>query len=287
MESRESDQHVIDRLKNCYPFRRHLTATGEEFAGGIRDPVSPSVAAPVDEKEPVFLSIEEAITALRIDFGQYAPQTPLFMDLCPLVLGPNVRIVNDSRANGLWIATPGRGHVNRMRRISPRDLGHLLVDTLSKSAPPATLMAEICRRTFLVHAMPSGNGSGEKPGVWVHMDMDGFECRQCGRCCRELDYRHEILPSDYDRWMAMGRDDIVERVAAVIHGGRIVACSVWVEPGTRRFSEVCPWLAPADPKKKSGRWRCRIHDCKPDICKQYPGTRKHARMTGCIGFDHR
>jgi Fe-S-cluster containining protein len=31
------------------------------------------------------------------------------------------------------------------------------------------------------------------------------------------------------------------------------------------------------------RYRCTIHDIRPTICRQYPGSRKHARMTGCRG----
>lgn len=228
----------------------------------------------MDQKETVFLSIREAIAALQSDFWQYAPQTPLFMDLCPLVLGPDIRIINDSRANVLWIAMPGRRHVNRLRRISPRDLGRLLIDTLKKSPPAAGVIADICRRTFSVLTVPSGNENGEKTGVWVYMDMEGFQCSQCGQCCRTLDYRNEILPGDFSHWKALGREDILARMADITRSGRSA-------------SEICPWLAPSDPKNKAGSWLCRIHDCKPDICKQYPGTRKHARMTGCIGFESR
>lgn len=238
----------------------------------------------MDGKERIFLSMEEAIFAIRSDFRQYPPQTALFMDLCPLILGPETRVVNDSRYNGLWISAPGRRHISRMRKITPPDLGRLLVDTLAKSPPPAEVMAEICRRTFLTRADPAVNGSGEKAGLWIYPGREEFECRQCGRCCRDLDYRHELSPADYQAWQALGRDDILERVATITRGGRIVSYAMWVEPGTRRFSEVCPWLAPADPKNTAGRWICRIHDVKPEICRQYPGTRKHARMTGCIGF---
>jgi Fe-S-cluster containining protein len=238
----------------------------------------------LDGREQIFLSIREAVFALRTDFFRYPPQIPLFMDLTPLILGPDTRIVNDSRTSRLWIGTPGRGHVMRMRNITPPDLGRLLINTLEKSPPSARVMAEICQRTFLVRAKPSGNGSDANTGVWIDADMEGYQCRQCGRCCRELDYRNELHRSDYQRWIELGRDDILERVATITRRGHIVSYAIWVEPGTRQFAAQCPWLSPADPKTKSGRWICLIHECKPAICRDYPGTEKHARMTGCIGF---
>lgn len=236
-------------------------------------------------KEQIFLSMKEAISAIRIDFCQYPPQIPLFVDLCPLILGPEITIVNSSKYNGLWISVPGRRDKTRMRNITARALGRLLIETLEKSPPSPGVMAEICQRTFLISAKPTGNGAGSKTGIWIHANMEGFECRQCGRCCRELDYRHELDPADFERWEKLGRNDILERVAPVTRGGRIVSYAIWIEPGTRRFTEICPWLTPAELKKTSTRWVCRIHDVKPDICRQYPGTRKHARMTGCTGSE--
>jgi Fe-S-cluster containining protein len=239
---------------------------------------------PLDGREQIFLSMKEAVFALRTDFFRYPPQIPLFMDLTPLILGSETRIVNDSRTSGLWICTPGRGHVMRMRNITPSELGHLLIRTLEKSPPSVTVLAEICARTFLVGAEPYGKIAGADAGVRMHVNMEGYQCRQCGRCCRELDYRNELRLSDYQHWIKLGRDDILERVATITHRGQIVSYAIWVEPGTRQFAAQCPWLSPANPKIKSGRWFCRIHDCKPTICRDYPGTEKHARMTGCIGF---
>ncbi len=242
--------------------------------------------APLDGKEQIFLSMKEAISAIRFDFCQYPSQIPLFVDLCPLILGPEIKIVNNSKYDGLWISVPGRRHNARMRNITARDLGHLLIKTLEKSPPTPGVMADICQRIFLISAKPAGNGTGSKAGIRIHADMGGFECRQCGRCCRELDYRHELERADFKRWEKLGRDDILERVATVTRAGRIVSYAIWIEPGTRRFTENCPWLTPAYLKNKSTRWVCRIHDVKPDICRQYPGTRKHARMTGCTGLQN-
>ncbi|MBS0014151.1 MAG: YkgJ family cysteine cluster protein [Desulfobacterales bacterium] len=224
----------------------------------------------------------EAIDAIRTDFNQYPPQRRLFMDLCPLILGPEITVIEDARNHCMWISRPGPGRKNRMRPTTARDLGQTLLNALQNTRPSTGVMAEICRKTFQTRAQVAGNG--EKTGVWIDTDMQGFACRQCGRCCRVLDYRHELSAADYRHWRILGRNDILERVATIRHGSRIVSYAMWVEPGTRRFSETCPWLTPAKPNNLSGPWICRIHEVKPGICRQYPGTRKHAQMTGCAGF---
>lgn len=239
----------------------------------------------MDEEERIFLSIEEAISAIRNDFRQYPAQNRLYLELCPLILGPETAVVEDARYNGLWISAPGRRHFSRMRKISPQALARILLDTLTARPPPIEVMAEICRRTFTAQVEPESNGAGRGTGLWVDTGMAHFKCRQCGRCCRELDYRHELSAADYQLWQKLGRTDILERVATITRGGRIVSYAIWVEPGTRQFARVCPWLAPADSREPPGAWICRIHDVKPEICRQYPGSRKHAAMTGCRGFE--
>ncbi|MFW5908286.1 MAG: YkgJ family cysteine cluster protein [Desulfosalsimonas sp.] len=238
----------------------------------------------MDENEHIFLSMKEAVSAIRIDFNHYPPQTSLFLDLCPLILGPDIAVVNDSHNSSLWISYPGKRRTRQMGRITSPDLGRLLVDTLEKSILSPDLMAEICGRVFLTRTKPSYNGIDTQTGIWVETGMENFKCRHCGRCCRQLDYRHEILPADYKHWQELERNDILERVATISRNGKIISYAIWVEPGTRKFEEVCPWLAPARGKDRSERCICTIHDVKPEICRQYPGTRKHAKMTGCPGF---
>ena len=242
----------------------------------------------MEGKERVFLSLEEAICAVKTDFNHYPPQKRLFMELCPLVLGPDIRVADDSRSRGLWISSPARGgRIARMHPVTVSGLGMLLVEALEKSPPACEVMAEICRRTFEIStAVAGGYGSGSGPGgILLYMDMEGFRCRQCGACCRALIYRHEISDEDYRRWTEQERSDILERLAVITRRRRTISYAAWIEPGTQRFADVCPWLIPAGPKGSQKRWICRIHDVKPTICREYPGTKKHARMTGCRGFD--
>jgi len=38
---------------------------------------------------------------------------------------------------------------------------------------------------------------------------------------------------------------------------------------------------------KQDKYICRIHDVKPEHCRNYPKSRKHAQKTGCKGFESR
>ncbi len=232
-------------------------------------------------EDRIFLSPEEALTAIRIDFNQYPPQTRLFLDLCPLILGRDMPVVEDSRHNCVW--TPGADGVRmrRMRRLSFKALGDLLYHTLERSRPPPEVLADLCSRIFLTPAYPARKGKEKPAGIFIETGMADFQCRQCGQCCRSLDYHDQLTDADYRLWQEQGRTDILEWVGIFRQGDRIVSYAIWMEPGSRRLATVCPWL-----KRVSGsrRWVCHIHEVKPEICRQYPATRKHARLTGCPAF---
>lgn len=231
-------------------------------------------------KDRIFLTPEAALQAIRNDFKQYPPQIRLFLDLSPLVLGPETPVIEDPHHNGIWIAVPGR-RKRRMRKISYQDLGDYLCRTLDMVRPDLDRMADLCARVFNAPAYSGRAAEGGCEGIWLETGMDNFECRQCGRCCRQLDYRFELTKSDYQLWQRLGRTDILEWVGAFRRNGRIAAYAIWVTPGTRNYAPVCPWL-----KNIAGtdRWECSIHDVKPEVCREYPASRKHAQMTGCEAF---
>ena len=97
------------------------------------------------------------------------------------------------------------------------------------------------------------------------MPPNGFKCKQCGNCCLNLTGAFQACASEADirRWEEAGRD-------------------IWVNPRTGDDVARCPWL-----RKVPGadKYSCRIHDVKPDHCRRYPVSRKHAERTGCGGFD--
>ncbi len=231
-------------------------------------------------RDQTFLTPEEAIRAIRADFTQYPPQTRLFLELSPMILGPEVPVIADPHQEGVWIAVPTR-RKRRMRKMSLRELGDYLWHTLEMAPPELSQLARLCGHIFSSRAIYGKDAAGEREGIWLETGMKDFECRQCGKCCRKLDYRFELTQADYQLWGDQGRTDILEWVGAFHRNGRMVSYAIWIEPGTRKYAPVCPWL-----KKIPGtdRWECIIHDLKPEVCREYPATRKHAQMTGCKAF---
>jgi len=235
----------------------------------------------VAEQDRIFLSPEEALNAIRTDFNLYPPQTRLFLELSPLILGRNTSVVEDPRHDGIWVAVPGGRPVRRMRLMAPGDLGNLLCDTLADEMPGTEILADICAGVFQVTALPGKEWAGGRDGIWIDRRMQNFKCRQCGHCCRELEFNDSLNEADYRKWEELGRDDILAWVGTTRRNGETVSRAIWILPGTRQFATTCPWL---EKIRGEERWGCRIHDVKPEICRQYPGTRKHARMTGCGAF---
>ncbi|RJQ57348.1 MAG: hypothetical protein C4530_12840 [Desulfobacteraceae bacterium] len=228
-------------------------------------------------KHRIFLTPGEAIAAIHSDFMQYEPQKPLFLNLIPLILGKETVAVKEDRKNGLWLKL-SRG---RRKFFTYAQLGEHLASALKNAHPPVEVLARICSMVFRAPACPGRSAEG-KDGIWIETEVEVFRCRQCGRCCRTLSFHTECTVSDYERWHAAGRSDILEWVGVVRREGKIASCQIWVVPGTRQYAEGCPWLRKVPDRNVH---ECTIHDLRPGICRQYPGTRKHAEMTGCQGFD--
>lgn len=232
----------------------------------------------MQEKDSIFLDREELLAAVRDDFRQYGPQPPLFLELCRLVFGPGAAVARDRHGEEIWLEVPGR---IRRRRVDPATLGTMLCEELERAAPPIETLAAVASRVFRAPARPETNPKTGVEGVRLETGMEDFSCRRCGDCCQRLGHRIECVPEDVARWEALGRTDILEWVKA--HRGKdgSVSYSVWIHPGTSRYAERCPWL---EKRPDSRGQRCRIHDVKPAVCREYPGSRKHAVLTGCTGF---
>jgi Fe-S-cluster containining protein len=230
-------------------------------------------------RDSLFLSLPQALEAVRIDLRNYGPQVLLCAGILPLITEGQVTAKADGMQNGAWVSTPGRRHLRWLT-------GPALVETVCRALAEAHLgpecLAAICARVFQTRAVPHTDPLTGSEGIQVETGMEGFACRQCGRCCQALDYHHEVTPGDMARWREMDRRDILEWVGVFEGSGRKPEYRLWTIPGTARPAEQCPFLHkyPTAP-----RWTCRIHDLKPTICRQYPFSRKHARMTGCQGFE--
>lgn len=230
-----------------------------------------------DNSGRIFLTEQEAKQAIGLDFQQYGTQSRLFHELSPLILGQTVIPLGGPGHTGMWIRQKTNNH---MRRIKDDELGELLCETLAANDYPLSLLAGICSRTFQVKARPGVKPGTTIHGIWIESDMDNFQCAQCGHCCQDLCLENECTHEDYFQWQSLGLDHILQRVLVLDRGTRGVRYKIWIEPGTGELSPVCPWLVPTHRKD---RFICTIQDVKPEICRQYPLTRKHARMTGCKG----
>lgn len=107
-----------------------------------------------------------------------------------------------------------------------------------------------------------------------------FECRRCGRCCLKFGEELPATEQDIDRWVDAGRDDILAYVQTMSFGDDTIY-ELWFSPQTGRQVLRCPWL-----RKMRGkdRYERRIYDVRPDVCRQYPVSKRQAAEDGCPGI---
>lgn len=142
------------------------------------------------------------------------------------------------------------------------------------------LLAEISALVFQTRARVGPALEGPGQGIWIEHHMEGFACRQCGNCCTQLGYINDCTLEDYLVWQALDRQDILERVMKIEQPGKPPQYHIWMDPASRELTPTCPWLRLTLENAKA---ICLIQDVKPEVCRQYPFTRKHARLTGCNG----
>lgn len=116
------------------------------------------------------------------------------------------------------------------------------------------------------------------------MPGKGFKCRQCGHCCLNLEdaYQTTAFEEDVLAWEAAERWDIVSRVWCWENEKGVLFNDIWINPRTGEEVNRCPWLRKLPNRNK---YKCRINDLKPRHCREFPVSRKHARETGCPGYD--
>ena len=167
-----------------------------------------------------------------------------------------------------------------MQRIPDDKLADYLISALETTPYPLEILSGICRLVFQVPAYPCIQCGENDPGIWIENDMAGFVCLQCGNCCQRLDYADECTEEDYHRWQNLGCNNILDRVMVLYRKDNKKEYKIWMEPDTQTFHKTCPWL---EKIPHQNNYRCLIQDVKPEICRDYPFTRKHAIMTGCNG----
>ncbi|NJB67751.1 Fe-S-cluster containining protein [Desulfobaculum xiamenense] len=230
----------------------------------------------MDGKARLFLTREEAVEAIRIDFEQYAPQLGLFASLYPLVADGAASVGQRDGVKGISITRTNGG-----RDFIPGDeAGQRIWDALCRAKLDLAELARVCGKVFWGPTEVGPECPGGERGIWLETGVERFRCRRCGTCCFTLDFRCECTQDDLARWKANGREDIMEWVGDVFVDGQWLRNRLWVRPGTHLPVEYCPWMV----QRPDGGYSCGIQDVKPDVCRDYPGSVKHGALTGCNFF---
>lgn len=88
--------------------------------------------------------------------------------------------------------------------------------------------------------------------------------------------------ADIEMWEEAGRYDILETADVVqLDDGTIIGTDLWFSPRTGEDLLRCPWVRKV---RNEDRYICRIYDLRPEICRNYPVSRKHRDETGCPGY---
>jgi len=232
----------------------------------------------VNDTDGLFLRVEEAHASIQSALTQYPFSLHLLSTLWPLVFGDASYFQEESGRQRVWVKLPDQ---KKLICSDPTELRDLLRMKLQKCVLSIDRLAELCKLIFGVRVSVERESDGKSDlGVWIHTDMGRFVCSRCGHCCKALDIKNGVSPSDYHFWQKSGRQDILDWVSVVQEKGEILSCRIWINPLTNAFTESCPWL-----EKVADRniYRCKIHNVRPSVCRHYPGSRKHARVTGCKG----
>jgi len=222
-----------------------------------------------------FLTLAQAIDAVAADFGQYGSQPDLFRKIAPLILGNNFKI---GILNGFERAWLRRNSDHRFEPVKDTIFGFYLIHVLETSEKDAVSMAQICALVFQTPTRP-GVVEGES-GVWIENHMNGFVCKRCGNCCRQLE--NVCVREDRQLWASLGRSDILSWVKEEQLEDGEIQYRIWIDPQKGKPAESCPFLA-QQPGKDT--FFCTIQAVKPLVCREYPFTKKHALHTGCNGFE--
>ncbi len=231
------------------------------------------------DRDSIFLSVSQAVDAICIDFQQYDPQIMLFSEVIRLISGDSVHLKREGHKNGAWVTSSGR---KSMKWLDGQQLVAFMCRSVKECQWDLRLLADVCRRVFQSRVEVTEHLETGEKGIAVETNMAGYACRQCGRCCRILDYHHELTAADVNRWKALQRHDILKWVHIEKDRPGNSVYRIWVNPRSAQIATPCPFLKY---QASTTQWQCQIHDVKPAICRQYPISRKHAIMTGCRGFE--
>jgi Fe-S-cluster containining protein len=107
-----------------------------------------------------------------------------------------------------------------------------------------------------------------------------FECRRCGKCCKESWEISVDVEKDIFRWIEQKRFDILNKIVLnpryLLAPERYNGEPPWIiDCGHVLFGDVgnkCPFLEEAVCEMPAG---CSIHDTRPQVCRHFPHNPKN------------
>ena len=173
--------------------------------------------------------------------------------------------------DGLWIKYQGNE-----KFYYGADLVDFFLDLLSSKSTET--VSEVYSKIEWVKASVAKQSKTGVTGLLVETEMGKFKCVQCGHCCLDLSdaYQTSVPETDIRRWKREQRFDILEWVGPFEGMNEI-----WISPKTGEYVNRCPWLRKLPKQNKN---ICRIHETKPEHCRNFPKTKRHALDNGCKGF---
>jgi len=156
------------------------------------------------------------------------------------------------------------------------DLVDFFLDLLSLKS--AETVSEVYSEIEWVKASVAKHPKTGVTGLLVETEMEKFKCVRCDHCCLDLSdaYQTSVPETDIKRWRREQRFDILEWV-----GPFEGMDEIWISPKTGEYVNRCPWLRKLP---KQNKYICRIHETKPEKCRNFPKSKRHALDNGCKGF---
>jgi len=156
------------------------------------------------------------------------------------------------------------------------DFVELFLDQLSSKS--VEMVSKVYSKIERVKVSVTTHPKNSEIGLLVETEMEKFECIQCGHCCLNLSdaYQTSVPDSDVERWKCEQRLDILVWVDTFADIN-----DIWISPKTGEYVNRCPWLRKLP---KQNKYICRIHETKPEHCRNFPKSKRHALEKGCKGF---
>ena len=232
------------------------------------------------KKHLKFLSIPEALEELKntlmmlSELKKQEEIEPLLARIQDFGIRKDVKKVHPldfSDRYGLWVESDGSEQF-----YYGVDLVEFFMDLLNPKSPGT--IAEVYSKIEWANVILAKHPETGVTGLLIETEMEKFKCVQCGHCCLDLSdaFQASVPDSDVLRWERENRYDILEWVDTFAGLN-----DIWISPRTGEPVIRCPWLRKLPNKDK---YICRIHETKPEHCRNFPKSKRHALENSCKGF---